>query len=331
MIESMIKISVVVPVYNTKEYLEECLDSLIAQTLDDIEIIIVNDGSTDGSADICKKYAKKYNNIKYISQKNQGQSAARNAGVRVAKGEYVGFVDSDDHIKDDMYEFLYNNALRHNVAISACGFMLGNRNPLRKGICKLYNKAEALDYYLLPGYFEIMIWNKIYKKELFDKVQFMPRKITEDVPTIYRLIAEGNGIYYDSTPKYFYRSRPGSVSRKKFSSDEYRTLEDIDEIVKYMEENKLHPKLVYIGWALWSILVFTRSINGTGKSKENIELLSKIRKTVRKHLGTVVFTKALRTRTKFKLLSIFLPLGVYRKIGPTRKKAKIILRKFRST
>ena len=328
----MIKVSVIVPVYNTREYLERCFDSLAKQTLNDIEIIIVDDGSTDNSANICKKYVKKYKNFKYISQKNQGQSAARNAGVKIAGGEYIGFVDSDDYVKDDMFEVLYNNAIQHDATISACGFTLENRKLSRYGINKFYNKAEALDYYLLPGYFEVMFWNKIYKRAIFDKVQFEPSKIAEDIPTVFRLIAEGNGIYFDSTAKYFYCNRNGSVSRNKFSPAEYKILEYVDDIVEYMENNSLHPRLVYPGWALWNMLVFTKSLNGVGGgNRKNMELLFKIRKNIRRHLSTVIFSGALRIRTKIKLLSIFLPLGVYRKLGPAQRKVKIVLRRFRNT
>lgn len=325
----MIKVSVVVPVYNAKGYLEVCLGSLANQTLNDIEVIMVNDGSTDDSADICKKYAKNHKNFKYISQKNQGQSAARNAGIKIAKGEYIGFVDSDDYVENDMFEFLYNNAIQHDAAISACGFMLGKRKLQRDGIRKFYDEAEALDYYLLPGYFEVMIWNKIYKKELFNKVQFLPRDITEDVPTVFRLIAEGKGIYFDSTAKYYYCRRAGSVSGSKFSPAEYKTLEDADEIVEYMENNNLRPRLVYLGQALWYMLVFSRSLSVVGGGY-NMELQSRIRKAVCRHLSTLLFTRALKIRTKIKLFLIFLPLNVYRKVGPVRKKIKTAIRSVRS-
>lgn len=323
----MIKVSVVVPVYNVEEYLRECLDSLVNQTLSDIEIILVNDGSTDNSPAICEEYAKKYEKIKYISQKNQGLSGARNTGIRVAKGEYIGFVDSDDYVKRDMYEFLYNNAKEYKVAISACGFIFDGKSHMRSGVRKLYDKSEALNYYLLPCYYEIMVWNKIYKRELFNTVQFPLGEKNEDLPTVWRLIANANGLYFDSTVKYFYRNRIGSLAKEKFTPEVYRMVRDTDEIVKYMEENDLHPDLVYLGQASWCMLVLERAMAGGGGI--NMELVSKIRGIVRKKLPEILSTDAMRLRSKVRLCSILLPIPLFKRISPMRMRIKVLKRKLK--
>ena len=112
-----IKISIIVPVYNVKEYLRECLESLVNQSFENYEIIIINDGSTDGSDLICQKYKERYENIRYYSQSNKGQSAARNLGVRKSKGEYILFVDSDDYIVKDACRVLYKSAIKYDVDI----------------------------------------------------------------------------------------------------------------------------------------------------------------------------------------------------------------------
>ena len=114
----MSKVSVIVPVYNTEKYLEKCLNSLINQTLHDIEVICVNDGSTDNSLNILNQYAQKDNRIKIINQENKMQGAARNAGTQIAAGEYIGFVDSDDWIDLDYFEKLYNAATKYNLDIA---------------------------------------------------------------------------------------------------------------------------------------------------------------------------------------------------------------------
>ena len=124
----MAKISVVVPVYNVEAYLERCLDSLINQTLSDIEIICVNDGSTDSSPEKLEEFAKKDSRIKIINQENGGLSAARNTGIEAATGEYIGFVDSDDYVDLDFYEKLYNAATSHNADIS-CTSIIRKRHP----------------------------------------------------------------------------------------------------------------------------------------------------------------------------------------------------------
>ena len=116
----MIKVSVIVPVYNTEKYLAKCLDSLVNQTLKDIEIIVVNDGTKDNSEKIINKYLKKYSKIRYYKKENGGLSSARNYGIELANGEYVGFVDSDDYVKDGMFSKMYECAIKNNSDIVVC-------------------------------------------------------------------------------------------------------------------------------------------------------------------------------------------------------------------
>lgn len=118
----MTKVSIIVPVYNVVDYLSDCLESLVKQTLDDIEIICVNDGSTDSSLIVLEKYEKQYDFIKIINQRNKGLASARNVGIAAAKGEYLGFVDSDDWIDMEFYEKLYEAARRHNTDIAAAKY-----------------------------------------------------------------------------------------------------------------------------------------------------------------------------------------------------------------
>ncbi len=117
---SLPKVSVIVPVYNSEKFISKCIESILSQTLAEIELILINDGSTDASPVICEKYMNADSRIKYISQKNQGVSAARNAGLRVASGEFIGFTDSDDYVAPEMYEILYSNAMKYSVDVSAC-------------------------------------------------------------------------------------------------------------------------------------------------------------------------------------------------------------------
>ena len=122
----MCKISIIVPVYNTEKYLEKCLNSLISQTLEDIEILCINDGSTDNSIKILEQYANRDSRIKIINKKNAGVSAARNTGISQAKGEYLGFVDSDDYVDLNFYEKLYNTAKEYNASIAVAGIIRFN-------------------------------------------------------------------------------------------------------------------------------------------------------------------------------------------------------------
>ena len=162
------KVSVIVPVYNVEKYLENCLETLISQTLKDIEIICINDGSKDSSPDILKKYALNDERIKIIDKHNEGLSAARNDGLNVATGEYIGYVDSDDWVDLNFYEKLYNAAKKHNAEV-ACGNIIRCGNRITKYKVKfekeelITDNVEKLKVTKVPKY--NYVWNKIYKRE----------------------------------------------------------------------------------------------------------------------------------------------------------------------
>ena len=178
----MIKVSVIIPVYNTEKYLKRCLDSLVMQTLENIEIICINDGSTDKSLDILKEYES---NIVIINQENQGQSVARNKGLEIAKGEYIGFVDSDDWVDVDYFEKLYKTAKKHDADIAATGIIrlhkFGKKYHIKfteeivtDDVNKKFELCEVPD--------KSYVWNKIYKREslLNNNIKFVENMIFED-------------------------------------------------------------------------------------------------------------------------------------------------------
>ena len=181
----MPKVSVIVPVYNVEEYLERCLDSLVNQTLKDIEIIIVNDGSTDGSKEKIQKYINTYKNIVYLEKKNGGLSSARNYGIPYAKGEYIGFVDSDDYVELTMYEKMYNKAIEEKSDIVECDFIWEYPNKKREDIGKVYSsKKEAI----IEA--RVVAWNKIIKKDIIEKTKItFPEGLRyEDIEFFYKIV-----------------------------------------------------------------------------------------------------------------------------------------------
>ena len=206
------KLSVVVLVYNTEYYLEECLDSLVNQTLDGIEIICVNDESTDGSLNILKKYAREYDNIKIINQKNQGGAIAGNNGLKVAKGEYVTLMDSDDIVVLDAYEKMYKKAKETNSDIVSgkpnfyiSGFQ---REVIKKNNIWDREKTFNIDEYL-DIFYDVFYWNKIYKRELIEKhdIYMIPDKIYADVPLVFRAYLFANKISIIPDLVYLWRRR----------------------------------------------------------------------------------------------------------------------------
>ena len=184
-------ISVVVPVYNVEKYLQRCVESIINQTEKDIEIILVDDGSTDKSGSICDEYLGKDSRILVIHQKNQGLSVARNVGIKNSKGDYITFVDSDDYIHKDMLKVLLDNLIHEQGQISFCRYEEGNENRLTISECDLKYTGEAHDgkeYLLNPpkGMGINIAWAKLYKKECFDNIEFPVGKLHEDDFTTYK-------------------------------------------------------------------------------------------------------------------------------------------------
>lgn len=212
------KLSVVVLVYNTEDYLEECLDSLINQTLDNIEIICVNDESTDNSLNILKKYARKYDNIKIIDQKNQGGAVAGNNGLKVAKGEYVTLIDSDDIVVRDAYEKMYNKAKQTNSDIVSgkpyvySGNYLFNLVGARHD---LWDEERVVDVKKdLDIFYDVFYWNKIYKKEFIEKndIYMIPGKLYADAPFVFKAYLKADKITLITDLVYYWRSRRKNTS-----------------------------------------------------------------------------------------------------------------------
>ena len=163
-------ISVIIPVYGVEKYIAQCLESVINQTYSNLEIIVINDGTKDRSAEIAKEYAKKDSRVRVYDFENGGASAARNRGIKLANGEYIAFLDSDDWIEGQMYEKLVNEAIKSNADIVKCGF---KSNDKKVGF---YNKIETISNRNIDLFFNgilwVVLWNAIYKADIIKKVIF---------------------------------------------------------------------------------------------------------------------------------------------------------------
>lgn len=207
-------ISVIVPVYNVEPYLRKCLDSIVGQTYDNLEILIIDDGSTDGSGRICDEYSKD-DRVKVFHTQNFGLSAARNRGLDEAKGEWIGFVDSDDWIEPDMYEVLMDRALETRADVIECGIYLeykDNTEEDRREDSKLTAKeaiAALLDWKLSDT-----VWNKLWRRECYEHLRFPENRVFEEIATTYKVFMEADGISTIFSSKYHYLQRKESLSKR---------------------------------------------------------------------------------------------------------------------
>ena len=220
-------ISIIVPIYNTEAYLEKCINSIINQTYKDLEIILVNDGSPDNSLKICEKYANIDKRIKIIDKENGGLSSARNAGLEIATGKYIGFVDSDDYIENDMFETLYSLIKSEEADISMVSYKEYRNNLVTRITGEdnkiiTFNKLEALKKLLINIEIENYVWNKLFKSELFKEIRFPDGENYEDIVTTIKLFGKANKLIYKKTPKYNYIKRNNSI----VNSFNYKAIKD---------------------------------------------------------------------------------------------------------
>ncbi|MFR3920117.1 MAG: glycosyltransferase [Clostridia bacterium] len=235
----MPKVSVVVPIYNVEKYIKKCMDSLVNQTLQEIQIIFVNDGSTDESGNIAKEYASKYpNKIIYLEKENGGLSDARNFGMRYAEGEYIAFLDSDDYVENTMYEEMYNKALQENSDYVECDFLWEYPDKTKKDKRNSYNnKKEMLTNV------RVVAWNKLIKREILEKnnISFPKGLRYEDIEFTYKLIPYLNKVSYVDKEFVHYVQRNNSIANvQNERTAEVFTI--FDNIIKYYQEKGFYEE-----------------------------------------------------------------------------------------
>lgn len=239
------KISVIIPAYNLQDEISRAINSVLCQTYHPIEIIVVDDGSTDGTSELVDEYSKRYSNVIAIHRANGGVSSARLEGIRAATGDWIGFVDGDDEIEPDMYEFLMNNAVKYHADISHCGYQMmfedGHVNYFyNTGRLVQQDKITGLKDLLSGSFVEPGLWNKLFRKNLFQSVlqdNFVPTdiKINEDLLMNYILFAQSTRSVYEDRCKYHYLIRSGSASRSELNRNKIYDPIRVKELICDME------------------------------------------------------------------------------------------------
>lgn len=237
------KISVIVPIYNVEQYLDKCVNSLVNQTYKNLEIILVNDGSTDNCSVICEKWSKLDSRIIVVNKKNGGLSDARNAGLEVATGELIGFVDSDDYISVFFYERLVQIMNFSNADIVECGVKnfyenekITDSNKIDINF-KAFNTKEAMKNLITNQYLTTTVWNKLYKRNIIDGLRFRFGKTNEDDFFTYLAFDKAKRIAKIDTKMYYYLQRENSIMNKAYKLNRLDEIEAKYERYKYIEEN----------------------------------------------------------------------------------------------
>lgn len=311
-------ISVIVPVYNVEEYLPKCLDSIINQTYKNIEIIIVNDGSTDKSGIICDEYANKDIRIKVIHKENGGLSDARNRGIDIANGDYIGFVDSDDYIAEDMYEYLYDFAVENDLDVAMCSSCDVYKDkiirPKNFKSIILEDKEKIIENIFVNqhGGSGIGVWNKLFKYNVIKNIRFDFGKTYEDVYFALKWIGNTNKFGRDSEVKYYYVQREESITHQKFYND--KILDVVDgyqknyKIIfeKYPEATKAAEVRLW-----WAYRVAIERIYECEDAESYNKIIKYLQKTVRWNLSRILKNNKFSFRAKISYLLLSINTKIY--------------------
>lgn len=241
-------ISVIIPVYNTENYLSKCLDSVINQTYDNLEIIVVNDGSTDNSLSIIKKYANKDKRIVVIDKENGGGAEARNVALDLAKGDYYAFVDSDDYIEIDMYEKMLEHLHKNNAEMAICSFRTTLENKRNKDIKDVvYNTHELMKEIFLDETITSHFWRKLYPARVFEGNRFPNKKVVHDMSLDHILLSQINSAVYFDDDLYIYRNDNTSNLSNSNAKNINSSLNRAKVMLERLEfADKKYPDLSYI-------------------------------------------------------------------------------------
>jgi glycosyltransferase involved in cell wall biosynthesis len=286
-----------VPVYNVEDYVAKCIESITNQTYGNLEIILIDDGSTDKSGDICDEYSKKDNRVIVVHQENQGLSMARNNALDIAGGDYIGFVDSDDWISPDMYYILYSNIIEYDADMAICNFHFVDQNgdvvldsegkyiyEKNAAVVKavLQNDDKMAHYFHFDTY-DVVAWNKLYDKKLFDGIRYPCGKIFEDTFTTHKLIDKADKIVVLPEYEYFYLCRDDSITKKPFSLNHFDRIEACVDRYDYIAIKYPNLENVCRKYIFYSLLsCINKALRDDVVAKYKIEIDTVINQ-VRKH------------------------------------------------
>ncbi|MBR2339971.1 MAG: glycosyltransferase [Clostridia bacterium] len=317
-------ISVIVPVYNVEKYLRKCVDSIIAQTYKNLEIILVDDGSPDNCGAICDEYEEKDGRIKVIHKENGGLSSARNAGLDIASGEYIGFIDSDDFISPRMYERLYDAIKRAGADLCKCDFLrFSEGQDMEEAIAeetlaeeRVYCGEDVLDAFSNGGVTFVTAVNKLYKKELWNDIRFPYGKLHEDEFVAHRIYDKCMSIVSISDCLYYYLQRSESIMHV-YNIRRLDVVEALCERTEYFIASKNYiAAQIALNGMLFAILKAKDKLDFT--VKENKRIFLERKKQVKK-IAKKLFFKKISNKSRIKILSFCISPSLFKCISDLLK------------
>ena len=307
------KLSIIVPVYGVEKYIDKCLNSLVKQSLKEIEIIVVNDGTKDNSQKIVDKYVKKYpDKIKSYIKENGGQGSARNYGLKKATGEYIGYVDSDDFVEKDMYKKLYNKAKENNYDIVVCGNYNVSEDYQNKNIDAFINNYNTDLENIFFG--KMAVWNKIYKRDILikNKLEFKEKVWYEDLAFTLKAIMNSNTFAFIDEPLYDYLIREGSTMNNSNVQRNLEILDAFNDILSYIQHNKKEEyfnKIEFLAIDHICISAIVRVLKADSNKNIKKETIEKLINYMNKNFPNYKSNKYINTLSKnrkiiYKLINI---------------------------
>lgn len=311
------KISVIVPVYNVEKYLNATIESIVNQTYKNLELILIDDGSTDSSPKICDNWAEKDSRIKVIHKTNGGVSSARNAGLNIAAGDYIAFVDGDDYIDPNMYEIMLSHIIQYDADAASCGMVRENENAPDEEWGSADAEIEIVDNIELlkrvgqaSGILPVSPCNKLFSKSAVGNVRFDTRfKYAEDVLFNYFVSKNINKMVSQNVARYHYVSNEDSVSHKKFNAQRFDEHRVMDIIINDARDNKEIIDYCIQGDVLKSF----RTVKSMMASGNETDKFNDMRNRILSYKRTVFNNSNFSNATRFKVLFIWLLPGIYKK------------------
>ena len=311
-------ISVIVPVYNVENLLKRCVDSILAQTYENLEILLVDDGSKDSSGAICDAYAAKDSRVHVIHKENGGQSSARNMALDVAKGEYIAFVDSDDWIVPDAYEAMLDQARKHGVKLVCAGRfdVSGETMEVTPGLCpgkqEVLSAREMLGRIFLWDNCDSAPWDKLYHRSVFRDIRFPAKSGSEDVAVVYLLVEQAGRVAMLDKPVYYYFHRANSTTTGKLSPVHFRFHEYTEIIYPYICERypEIGDNVRY--FRVRSLIYTIQSIDLADRDAQEkyAEVYREQKKKLREHAWFILTSPLFGSRERF--VDLMLLWGIYR-------------------